>query len=221
FLDVVRKTAVLFIFSYNANVEIPRFHVTQTSFHRLRSTRIELNSQVVNMKLTILFSLMCVTLIESALDFDCQKRIWDICYEDASYPSEEIDKKWRDLNEDKQMKFGKYVDTHWESEVILEPCKLCSIETSIKIQPLSLIRDTEKIYLLSTNKYPIPTIHVEVCRKNAKCMLENLQNDFATDCIQKTSKINVLSYNSTSKSFQATMMQFPSGCECVIEENAI
>ncbi|XP_028139457.1 protein spaetzle 5 [Diabrotica virgifera virgifera] len=152
-------------------------------------------------------------------DEGCEERIGSICYKDSTYPTHEIHTVYESLGTKLISAFGRPLP---QTRVIEEPepfqsCRLCETEQNIKIVPLSIIGDNnERMYVMSTKNYPRPVLEISTCSKEAKCRLEELQNDFETICEQKITHINLLVYNSTSKEFQGQRVPYPSSCECEV-----
>ncbi|CAH1105448.1 unnamed protein product [Psylliodes chrysocephalus] len=149
--------------------------------------------------------------------------IGNICYQDSSYPYQDIQDNWKIKPEEFLNTLGAPVSRsnvpRHESEA-RSLCKLCETKISNRFQVMSILDDIrKKEYVINTTKYPRPTIYLETCKNNdAPCDIENLPNDVTTKCVQKKTTINLLTFNTTSKEFVSRTVNYPSACECVLLE---
>ncbi|XP_072390740.1 uncharacterized protein [Diabrotica undecimpunctata] len=151
-------------------------------------------------------------------DEGCEKRIGTICYEDSTYPTDEIPIAYQKLGTKLISAFGRHIpQARVVEKEVFQSCQLCQTDKNFKIVPLSIIsNNNERLYVWSASNYPKPVIEISTCSPQAKCQIEDLQDDFGTICSQKTTKINLLVYNSTSKEFQGQIVPYPSSCECEV-----
>ncbi|XP_056635219.1 protein spaetzle 5-like [Diorhabda carinulata] len=168
--------------------------------------------------------IFCV--VVNTLTVDCgggEKCIDKICYSDPSYPLKEIEQYWHFGQTALTSAFGNPKSGSGSMiKSTTKTCELCPTIRSMKIQPLSIIEDgNQKLYIISTEKYPRPQIEIHICRPHSECNISDLPDDYVTRCVQRNSQMNVLAYNASSRQFVGKTITFPSHCECLVSVYAL
>nr|WMZ41599.1 spaetzle-2 protein [Altica viridicyanea] len=181
-------------------------------------------SSTVKVIVLVIFS--CIIFKKANAEFfeDINGCIGNICYHDPTFPIGTIQNSWKNSPKELKDTLGNPVRTNnssrLENSTSRSSCRLCETKTSIKVEVISIIDNNNlKLYVLNTNKYPRPMIHMEVCKlQDSECALENLPNDMMTRCVQKMTTINLLTFNVRSKEFLSRTVTYPSACDCVLLE---
>ncbi|CAG9855941.1 unnamed protein product [Phyllotreta striolata] len=181
---------------------------------------------IVKVLFTLLLTIISVRQIATQIYDDVNGCIGNVCYKDEAYPYDQIQDTFETKSDDFTGALGKPHNTQKTSFAegkSTAGCSLCNTKISKRMQIMSIMDDNNlKLYILSTSKYPRPSIHLETCLyKDAPCSLDNVPNDVMTRCIQKKTTINLLTFNATSKEFQAYALHYPSACECILLEEEL
>nr|XP_023024225.1 uncharacterized protein LOC111512352 [Leptinotarsa decemlineata] len=142
----------------------------------------------------------------------------NICWNNHSYPMAEINEK---LHND--LSFLQTVGHVDHPEIFVEPiksCKMCNSMINIKVKPLSIVDEGKQYIIINGNKYKETEIILNVCgghQGESHCMSQTaLPYNFATECKQKRTKMNVLVYDVKKNEFDGKSFSYPSACECIL-----